>query len=267
MIKTEAKTWKEAEDIGTLKAGPNQRAVVYKDQLLIVKWNYPEESVNIQYQNLKNLNFVVSSTKMQVCRDQPDSFFQHSKNLYDGRLFADITFEVEGEEIPAHKAILAYRSIYFMKMFTSGMSESHSTKISIPNIKPHIFKALLQYIYCNEIKMNEQLALDLIPVVDEYLMDGLKGLCEKYLCRRLRKNNVVDILIVADRHEIEELKTACFIFIHRNLGNLDQNEDMMKLSKPLFAALLKFNTFLDFQNSNKKNEEGKSNYYGGNGTV
>jgi len=253
---TNGETWNEVKDIGTLTAGPNQRAVVYKNQLLIIDWSYPDQSVDIQYQNLNKLSFVVpSSAKKQKCRDQPDSFIQHSKNLYDGRLFADIIFEVEGEDIPAHKAILAYRSRYFMKMFTSGMSESHSTRIAIPNIKSPIFKALLQYVYCNEIELDEQLALDLIPIVDEYLMKGLKGLVEKYLCKQLRKDNAVDMLIVADRHEIEELKKACFRYILKNLGNIDENEEMMKLSKSLFIELLKFNTSSGSQSSSKKNEE------------
>jgi len=48
------------------------------------------------------------------------------------------------------------------------------------------------------------------------------------------------MLIVADRHEIEELRKACFRFILKNLGNIDENEELMKLSKPLFLELLKF---------------------------
>jgi len=116
---TNGETWNEVKDVDLLTAGPNQRAVVYKNQLLIVTWSYPSQ-VTIQSQSLDTLNFVVPlSIKKQICRDQPGSFIQHSKNLYNGRLFADITFQVEGEEIPAHKAILAYRSNYFMKMFTS----------------------------------------------------------------------------------------------------------------------------------------------------
>jgi len=148
------------------------------------------------------------------------------------------------------------------------MSESHSTRIAIPNIKSHIFKALLQYIYCNEIELDEQLALDLIPVVDEYLMKSLKGLVEKYLCKQLRKENVVDMLIVADRHEIEELKRACFRYILKNLGNIDENEEMIKLSKSLLIELIKFTTFSNSQSSDSKKhkaeeEEEKSNYYEG----
>ena len=102
--------------------------------------------------------------------------------------------------------------------------------------------AILQYVYCNELELDEQLALDLIPVIDEYLMKGLKGICERYLCKQLRKENVVDMLIVADKHEIQDLKKACFKFILKNLASFDENEEIMKLSKSLFLELLKFNT-------------------------
>ncbi len=75
-----------------------------------------------------------------MCKDEADNFFEDARNLYNTKIFSDVVFEIEGEEISAHKATLASRSNYFMKMFTSGMSESHSAKISIPNMKPHIFK-------------------------------------------------------------------------------------------------------------------------------
>ena len=57
--------------------------------------------------------------KKEICIDQSEDFMKDSKSLYETRIFPDITFEVSGEEIPAHKAILASRSNYFMKMFTS----------------------------------------------------------------------------------------------------------------------------------------------------
>jgi len=57
--------------------------------------------------------------RKEKCKDQPENLLKDFKNLYDGKLFPDVVFEVEGEEIPAHKAILACRSQYFMKMFTS----------------------------------------------------------------------------------------------------------------------------------------------------
>jgi len=70
---------------------------------------------------IDEINFASPSPSgsKDICKDKPENFIQEFKNLYDGRLFPDVVFEVEGEHIPAHKALLAYRSDYFMKMFTS----------------------------------------------------------------------------------------------------------------------------------------------------
>jgi len=60
-----------------------------------------------------------SANGKEICKDQAENFVQDMKNLYHSKLFPDVIFEVEGEEIPAQKAVLASRSSYFMKMFTS----------------------------------------------------------------------------------------------------------------------------------------------------
>jgi len=38
--------------INTLTARPDQKAVIYKGQLLVVEWGYTKDSVQIQYFNL-----------------------------------------------------------------------------------------------------------------------------------------------------------------------------------------------------------------------
>ena len=39
-------------DINTLTARPDQKAVIYAGQLLIVEWGYSKDSVQIQYLSL-----------------------------------------------------------------------------------------------------------------------------------------------------------------------------------------------------------------------
>ncbi len=49
---TDDKEWKQVRDVKDLIAGPKQKAVIYKDQLLIIDWNYSRTSVDIQYFSL-----------------------------------------------------------------------------------------------------------------------------------------------------------------------------------------------------------------------
>jgi len=122
-----------------------------------------------------------------------------------------------------------------------GMKESHSTKIKVPGVKSDVFKAILQFIYCDEVELDEELALELILVADEYLMKDLTRSCGKYLSGQLRKANVVDTLIIAERHEMDELKNACFAWIIEHIHNIHiDNEDLMELPVPLFKELINF---------------------------
>ena len=135
-MKIDEEKWSQIQDIGTLTARPNQRAVIYKGQLLIIDWDYLTQTIGIQYHTLSNfkvelfdnfddigeggVNFIFQSPSgKDLCKDQDESFIHDAKNLYNSRLFPDVVFEVEGEEIPAHKALLAYRSDFFMEMFAS----------------------------------------------------------------------------------------------------------------------------------------------------
>jgi len=45
--------------------------------------------------------------------------FADLKKLFDNKMYSDIKFKVEGEEIPAHKALLAAKCPYFERAFSS----------------------------------------------------------------------------------------------------------------------------------------------------
>jgi len=109
----------QIKNIGELAAHPNQKIVVYKGELLVINWNFPTQQIKIQYYDLNLKPEDDRDLCKTICKNQPGSLERDYKRLYDERRFSDVIFEVEGEEIPAHKTILAYRSDYFMKMFTS----------------------------------------------------------------------------------------------------------------------------------------------------
>jgi len=73
-------------------------------------------------------------------------------------------------------------------------------------------------------------------------MDNLKSLCETFLSKHLRNENVIDLLIIADKHDAQKLKNACVRFIIENMANIHETEEILKLSKPLFVELLKYST-------------------------
>ena len=69
------------------------------------------------------------------------------RNLVNAEEFSDVTFIVQDKPIYAHRAVLATRCDHFRAMFKSGMKESRSGEIVIPNTAHHTFLYLLEYLY------------------------------------------------------------------------------------------------------------------------
>jgi regulatory protein NPR1 len=75
--------------------------------------------------------------------------------LTNGRLFSDVTFEVEGQHVYAHRCVLAARSPFFRMIFCGDAQLHNDTqpRPGTPQIIPvgivgfEVFKLLLQFLY------------------------------------------------------------------------------------------------------------------------
>ena len=75
------------------------------------------------------------------------SYFQ---SLYLSTNYADVIFQIRGEEIPAHKIILS-RIPFYKRLFASEMKEALSNRITIDASEETCFKQVLEYIYCGKV--------------------------------------------------------------------------------------------------------------------
>jgi len=58
-----------------------------------------------------------------VLQGKDNAYFKQMRRLYTEKLFTDVVFVVQGEEISAHKGIIAARSKFFENMFSSKQWE------------------------------------------------------------------------------------------------------------------------------------------------
>lgn len=61
--------------------------------------------------------------------------------------FCDIDIRVGNETFTAHKVVLAAGSSYFHAMFCSGMMEDRADFVTLHEVDPKVFAALLDFIY------------------------------------------------------------------------------------------------------------------------
>ncbi len=97
----------------------------------------------------------------------------------------------------------------------------------------------MEYIYCDELKLDEDLALELLIVADKYLLGRLKTLCEKYLVHRITVENVIEVINISDLHGAHYLKESALDFMLGNRERIIETQDIAKMSKNLLIELYK----------------------------
>jgi len=135
-------------------------------------------------------------------------------------------FPKVGQEVfKAHRIILSARSDYFKSMFNSGMVESlKNNPILIQECDPDMFKKILEFLYTDIPPEDiDQVAMDLLPLADQYLINTLKKHCAMSLKKNLNQENVKEVLLLAHTHHCPSLKFHCFKELPLSLFN-DWNE-------------------------------------------
>jgi len=131
------------------------------------------------------------------------------------------------------------------------MKEAQSNIIDIPETKASVFESkkiinkkglslsleLLEFLYCNEVTLDQDIALSLLKLSEEYSLPLLKKKCAQFLAKELTVLNVIEMANAADLYGSEELIEASLDFIFRFKETVCQENDISKLSKTILVEL------------------------------
>ncbi|VAH86395.1 unnamed protein product [Triticum turgidum subsp. durum] len=154
----------------------------------------------------------------------PSDMHRQLLYLLTSRHAGDVTFKVGRQRFTAHRYILAARSSVFMAELFGPMKEKEATCIHIHEVEAKVFKAMLHFIYTDELPQIDDgeamvMAQHLLVAADRYNLDRLKLMCEETLCNYISKDTAATTLALAEQHGCDGLRRACFAFL-ASLDNL-----------------------------------------------
>ncbi|KAG5587137.1 hypothetical protein H5410_047571 [Solanum commersonii] len=133
---------------------------------------------------------------------------------------SDVTFLVEGKRFYAHRICLLASSDAFRAMFDGGYRERDAKDIEIPNIRWDVFELMMRYIYTGSVDVNLDVAQDLLRAADQYLLEGLKRLCEYAIAQDISVESVSLMFELSEAFNALTLRNACILFILEKFDQL-----------------------------------------------
>lgn len=157
------------------------------------------------------------------------------KALYDCKRNTDINIIVGEQTYPAHKAILAARSDVFAAMFKHNMEEVNSGTIKIPDCDPSSFKDFLLFLYTGKIEnFSSSNVHHIYKAADKYNVQELKIFCIKYIKRNLSVENVLDIIILANKLEETDLMSSAQNIFNQHAVEIIKRDEWEQFVKDYF---------------------------------
>jgi kelch-like protein 7 len=160
------------------------------------------------------------------------------KKLLKNPIYNDLTFEVDGKEVPAHKAIVCSRSEVFETMFSIGMKESTINRFPIKGIRYEIFLLLIEFIYTENIeKLDQNQIIELYLAANQWAIKDLESFMIEKFRECLEVDNVLSIYFdQVIKFKALGLRSSCYDFIadypeifeQKEVGNFEK-EEMMEI--------------------------------------
>ena len=175
----------------------------------------------------------------------PSVHMARMEALLDDESCSDVSFVVGDARIHAHSIILKTQSDYFRAMLASGFREggggggggeepedrpakkarvsgqgAGTNDIIIGNTTPEAFKALLRYLYTDELRFADELLVDVMRKAKEISLERVYNHCMRQVAGKMSVHNAVGWFVEADEHGLEDVRAAAFGFLARNLAQV-----------------------------------------------
>uniref|UniRef100_A0ACD5TXI8 Uncharacterized protein n=1 Tax=Avena sativa TaxID=4498 RepID=A0ACD5TXI8_AVESA len=172
----------------------------------------------------------------------PSDIGTHLGRLLDHNEGTDVSFSIDDEAFPAHRAVLAARSPVFKAELFGSMAESTMSSITLHDITPATFRTMLRFIYTDELPAEDEhqetsteMIQNLLVAADRYALDRLKFICSQKLWDKVSVDTVATILACAETYNCQELRNKCIDFFV-----LEENFKQAVFTDGYVALVLKF---------------------------
>lgn len=172
------------------------------------------------------------------------------ESLIESDKMVDLKVKIGNDTFNVHRCILG-QTKELKNIIPDDPLNGKPFQIKLSNIKPNVFRKILEYLYSGTINLNTAYAdiyVELIISAHLYGLEELEMLCKMNFDKVISPKTFPTVITSAYEHQHDELKQMCFDYFHLKKKQISENQDLLLLDKSVLSALL----FSEL--SNKKEE-------------
>ncbi|OEL34457.1 arm repeat protein interacting with ABF2 [Dichanthelium oligosanthes] len=190
----------------------------------------------------KLANKAAALSPMDAAPPSPTPQVYLGEQYVNSSTLSDVTFLVEGKRFYAHRIALLASSDAFRAMFDGGYREKDARDIEIPNIRWDVFELMMRFIYTGSVQVTSEIAQDVLRAADQYLLEGLKRLCEYTIAKDVNLDNVSDMYDLSEAFHAVSLRHTCILYILEHFNKICTRAGSTQLIQRVIPELRNFLT-------------------------
>jgi len=173
--------------------------------------------------------------------NHPPRVLERLRELRNNTELCDVTLVAGGNEVRAHRALLAASSPYFNAMFT-GFEEKNQERVKLVDVDPHALSILVNYVYTSIVDVTEANVQTLLPAANLLQLIDVRDACCEFLAAQLHPTNALGIKSFADRHGCQDLYNLSHQYIENHFTDVLSSDEFIELEANEVAALISSDT-------------------------
>ncbi|XP_008296723.1 kelch-like protein 11 [Stegastes partitus] len=135
----------------------------------------------------------------------------------------------------AHRSVLSAASQYFTLLLGGQFSESRSGRVelkewsSASGPEPDTVERVVQFMYTGEVRVTTANVHEVLELADRFLLGQLKTFCGEFLMKKLTLSNCVAVHSLAHMYTLDQLAQGAADTIRRNFHKVICNEEFYTL--------------------------------------
>ena len=170
------------------------------------------------------LEFIyISDNKLKYINN---NYEKVNAKMYDYK--SDVKLVVGDQNFKGHRKVLADASDYFSAMFSHEMKEKEETVITLKDISPSGFSAMLDYFYHGHVTVEDKVVPDILEAARFFHVEWILDVCCDYMIRHLSLLDYQLTMHLADKFSLGDLRFEIFKYFGNSLPALMEKETFLK---------------------------------------